>query len=128
MKRRLLLTAFVITILGLSMAPSMNGWVGTPNRTAYLTFNTPISMPGLSLPSGTYIFELADPHASIVRVLSRDRAQVYLTTFTNMVSRPTSLPADLMVEFGEAEPSVAPPISVWYPVGFAEPGREFIYR
>lgn len=128
LKRRVLLTAFVVAILGLTAAPSINGWVGTPNRTTYLTFNGPVAIPGVTLPRGTYIFELAEPYSSIVRVMSSDRSQVYLTAFTNMVARPDDLPADRLVVFGESSATTARPVAVWYPVGFSEPGREFIYE
>jgi len=63
----------------------------------------------------------------LVRGLSRDRSQVYLTAFTNMITRPNNVPADHFVSLGEAPAGVAPPIVAWYPPDDSN-GREFVYR
>jgi hypothetical protein len=96
---------------------------------AYLTFNRPVALPGVSLAPGTYIFELAAPieDHSLVRVSSRDRKKVYLTAFTNAVERPNNVRDNQMIVFGEAAASAPPPIAIWYPYGTST-GREFIYR
>ena len=58
-------------------------------HTMYVTFNRPVSLPGVTLGSGTYIFEAPDSDSDhdLVRVLSRDRKIVILTTFTRAVDR-----------------------------------------
>ena len=63
--------------LAVLMAAPLGAWE-TERRTTYLTFNRPVSVPGVGLAPGTYIFELASPttDVSIVRVLSRDRSTV----------------------------------------------------
>ena len=96
---------------------------------AYLTFNQPVALPGVSLAPGTYIFELASPldDHSLVRVSSRDRRHVYLTAFTNAVERPRNLRDDQVIVFGEAPATAPRPIAIWYPYGIST-GREFIYR
>ena len=71
--RKRLLTALAVVILGLATAVSIGAGVND-NDTMYVTFNRPVALPGVSLGSGTYIFERLDFHAhSVVRVLSRDR-------------------------------------------------------
>ena len=34
------------------------------NKTTYLTFNRPVGLPGVTLGSGTYVFELPEPMSS----------------------------------------------------------------
>jgi len=96
--------------------------------TTYLTFNRAVALPGVALGAGTYIFELASPNGdhSLVRVSSRDRKKIYLTAFTNAIERPSNMPEDQMVTFGEASASAPPPITAWYPSG-SSTGRAFIY-
>lgn len=108
-------------ILGVSLHVRAN----VPD-TSYLTFSRAVSLPGVTLPAGTYIFERADQNVpDIVRVLSRDRQKVYLTTFTTSVARPQGL-GDRVVLFGEAAAGSAPPIRVWFPVGEMM-GHQFNY-
>ncbi len=108
---------------------STGAWVGSPEKTTYLTFNRPVALPGVELAPGTYIFEVATPltSAAVVRVSSRDRSKLFLTAYTNVIDRPAGLPADHLVSFGEAVGGQAPPIRAWFPEG-ASRGHEFIYR
>jgi hypothetical protein len=97
-------------------------------RTTYLTFPRPVRLPRVTLASGTYIFELADPQdqPGMVSVSSNDRRIGYFVGRTNLVARPRDLPRGASVSYGEEEPGAAPPITVWWPVG-EDSGREFIY-
>jgi hypothetical protein len=115
-------------ILGFVMAISVYGW-DNPSKSTSLTFSGPVRLPGVTLGAGTYIFELAAPETSadIVRVLSKDRSQVYLAVFTESVGRPAGMTADKQVSFGEASAGVASPITAWYPA-FESRGHRFIYK
>jgi len=128
LKHKWVLTTFGVAILGLVVAASGEAW-GTANHTNYLTFSGPVALPGVSLPGGTYIFELANSDSSrnIVVVRSRDRSKQYLMAFTMPISRPRDLPADRRVTFGEASPSTPPPITAWYPAG-GSTGYQFLYH
>ena len=98
-------------------------------RTTYLTFSQPVRLPGVSLGSGTYIFELADPTsgAGAVRVLSRDRKNAYFLGLTTPVERPRRLNHGIAaVSLGESTPGSAPPITAWWPMD-ASTGHAFIY-
>lgn len=98
------------------------------DRTMYVTFNHPVTLPGVKLGSDTYIFELADPTGAweLVRVSSNDRRIVYLTAFTRVVSRPQGMSPNQAVSFGEAAADAAPRIEAWWPAGEST-GRQFIY-
>jgi len=121
--------AFAAMTVVLVATVSAHAWVGTAGRTTYLTFSSPVALPGVELRAGTYIFELADPNMSndVVRVWSRDRSKVYLTAFTRIVDRPDGLPKNRTVVMGEAQRGVSTPISVWYPIG-SDVGHQFVYN
>ena len=98
------------------------------NQLEYLTFSQSVSLPKVTLPAGSYSFEIADPNGSNMVVLVRERASnkpVYLG-FTNRVDRPagSKVPAVVLGEARRGEPT---PILVWFTPDEG-PGREFIYR
>ena len=93
----------------------------------YLTFSAPFALPGVSLPAGTYAFEVVVPGSyDVVRVSSRDGMHVYLRAFTRRVDRPRGLAADLAIVFNEEQAGVTLPVKTWFPVGQTV-GHEFIY-
>jgi len=98
------------------------------DRMAYLHFTHPVSLPGVDLGAGTYLFELPDPMGAldVVRVSSQDRRTVYFTAFTRVVDRPRGFPPGQPISFGEARPKAPLPITAWWPGGEST-GREFIY-
>jgi hypothetical protein len=113
-------------LLGLAVSAYSNGWAN-PHHRDYVTFTGPVSLPGVTLPAGTYRFELPDvaPSNGIVSVSSEDGRRVYLTQFTLAVDRPSGGDR-LTVTLGEAAPGVAPLVKAWFPIG-ERTGRQFIY-
>jgi len=94
--------------------------------TTYLTFNQAVSLPGVRLPAGTYIFERADENTpDIVRVMSRDRRTVYLTAFTTSIRRPQNL-SGAVVLLGEVARGATPEVRAWFPTGDVV-GHQFNY-
>jgi hypothetical protein len=122
--RKSLVTALAVVVLGLATASIR---AGAASHTTYLSFNRPVSLPGVSLGSGTYIFEVPDAAGdhSLVRVLSRDRKIVYFTAFTHSVNRPAGVKRDRAISFAEGSPNLPQPIAVWWPEDSA--GRQFVY-
>ena len=90
-------------VAALTTVPATHADVGD-NHTMYLTFNRPVGLPGVALAKGTYIFETPDPigASGAVRVLSRDRKIVYLTTFTREVTRPDNVGCGQVISSGAA--------------------------
>lgn len=126
LNRRSVATVCAAAMLVAVMAASVSAW-GTAKRTTYLTFSGPFALPGVSLPAGTYVFERVDVTApNLVRVMSRDRSEVYLTAFTHIVPRPKALHPDRQVSFREVPRGITPPVTVWYPIGDVI-GHQFIY-
>ena len=97
-------------------------------RTTYFTFSRTVQMPGVALPAGTYIFEVANPNenSDIVRVLSRDRKTVHLMQFTRFVQRASTGDLKATIALGETPAGTPPPVKAWYPQSETR-GREFIY-
>lgn len=118
---------FGVMVVALATAWSVNA--GPTLQTNYLTFRAPFGLPGVSLPAGTYVFEMADTNGSrdVVTVASRDGSKHYFMGFTRELRRPAGLPANQSIVFGEG-PSDAPArIAAWYPTG-GQAGREFLYE
>jgi hypothetical protein len=123
-----LLRKMVLAVIGLVAA----GLVATAHarsadRTS-LTFSKDVALPGVVLPAGTYVFDIANPDSShdVVRVATRDGHVRYMG-LTLRVERPAGIPASQPVTFGEARADTPAPIAAWFPTGTSS-GRQFIYR
>jgi hypothetical protein len=92
-----------------------------------VTFGGPVGLPGVTLGTGTYIFELTDPadNSDVVVVRDVNRSLVYFLGFTTRVDRPAG--ANSVVSLGEAQAGGARPVIAWYPQG-EQTGYKFIYR
>jgi hypothetical protein len=113
-------------LLALVVATPSGAGLGQWNS---LRFSGPVALPNAILPTGAYVFEVANPGSShpVVRVTNRDTRRVYFAGFTEIVPRPANLPGDQVVTFGEAPAGMPVPIATWYPTGRSE-GHRFIYR
>jgi hypothetical protein len=99
------------------------------NGLSYLTFNRSVALPGVTLPAGTYAFEIVNPTsgADVVVVHDRARSRLYFSGMTNGIQRPDASRRDGAVMFGEAGTNEPVPIVAWFPTDSAH-GRLFIYR
>lgn len=91
----------------------------------YLTFSSPIALPGVSLGPGTYVFRRET--SGLLRVLNAEHGQTYLLAFTTPVQRHTDLDK---YEVRFIEPSVeGSPYRVfaWFTPG-SSIGQELLYR
>ena len=127
LKSTRILVAIGMTTVALMNTASVDAW-GNARQTTYLTFSAPFALPGVSLPAGTYIFELplCDAAVDLVRVKSRDGTQVYVTAYTRIVGRPAHLRSDRQILFNEVPSGMAPQVKAWYPDGQSI-GHEFLY-
>jgi hypothetical protein len=125
--RRIVHTLCGIVLLGV-VAMSSTGTAMDIRRTTYFTFSGPVRLPGVTLPAGTYTFEVANPESGsdIVTVKSRDRKKVYLMQFTRFVERERTGKLNATIALGESSAGTPPPVKAWYPQ-FETRGREFIY-
>jgi len=123
-KSKLVLVSCVAVVTGLLAA---RGASGSISHTNYLTFSAPFALPGVSLPAGTYVFDVvATGSNNVVRVTSRDGLRTYLTVFTVNVQRPKGLPVNRQIVFNEVPAGTTPPVKAWFPVGQSI-GHQFVY-
>src|SRR4029077_3138836 len=103
LKSRLFIVASAVVVAGLLAAASTAR--GNAPHTTYFTFSAPIALPGVSLPGGTYMFEVVSPSSNtLVRVTNRDGSHVYLLAYTRTVDRPSGQQASLQLLFNEVPP------------------------
>ena len=117
-------SAFAILV---SIIPATAHAQMTPDHRADVTFSQPVSLPGITLPAGTYQFRLVNPDSShrIVQVRSADGSIPYAMLSTVPAERfEVSMTPD--VRFIEAPRTVAWPIKVLWAPG-AQFGWEFLY-
>ena len=111
-------------VLGATVATAQ----GPPtDKNTIVTFSAPVSLPGVTLPAGSYLFRLADSQVNrnIVQVFSEDRSKIYATILAIPAER--NEPADeTVITFKEAPANTAPALQYWYYPG-EKRGQEFAY-
>ena len=123
-KRNWALTAVAVALMTVGLSTA-SAWSNP--RLNYLTFNGAVALPGVSLPAGTYVFEVVTANAAgpVVRVSSK-AGRHYFMGFTQVVERPRGGRTTQLVQFGEAPAGTPPPIAEWYPIGSSR-GHRFMY-
>jgi len=130
MFRNVAALASVVAVAGVLAAPSSHAANNLMplTMTNSLTFSKAVSLPGVTLAAGTYVFEAGpggtDPN--IVRVLSPNRQRLFYLGFTVPIVRKNDAEPSVLT-FGEAANGSAAPIVAWYPMG-SNSGHEFMYR
>jgi hypothetical protein len=116
-----------VVLLGVSATAAAPSTFDT-RRTTHFTFSRTVQVPGVTLPAGTYIFEVANPEGQgdIVRILSGDRTQVVLMKFTRPIYRRATGPLKATISLGESPAGTPQPVTAWYPESETR-GREFLY-
>lgn len=109
-------------LLGTGAASAQNA-----DRTTFVTFSGPVSIPGKTLPAGTYTFRLADSPSDrhIVQIFDREQAQLLATILAVPAerNRPEGEP---VVTFRETPANMPPALRYWYYAGETG-GNEFVY-
>jgi len=91
-------------------------------------FSRPVALPGVVLPAGEYLFDVASPTAlDVVVVRSPKSGKMFYMGFTNTVERPRGQSTNTPITFGEAPANEARPIAAWYEIG-GRMGHQFLYR
>jgi hypothetical protein len=97
------------------------------DRKTIVTFSGPVSLPGTTLPAGTYVFKLADSAANrnIVQVFDKDEAKI-ITTLLAVSAERADPQGDPVVSFKETPSDRPPAVKYWYYAG-EKAGSEFVY-
>src|SRR5881394_747054 len=97
------------------------------NKKTILTFSGPVQIPGATLPTGSYVFKLADiaGNRHVVQVFDKDEKKIYTTMLAipNQRLEPSDKPIVLFSERASGSPQA---VKVWYYPGETI-GNEFVY-
>lgn len=122
---RRLTIACSVAMLALSLAGTARAdeW----NKLTYLTFSGPVQMPGITLPAGTYRFELADPDTGrrVIRVSDKDGSKIY-GTFLSISDQKIERSSEPVVMFKETPAGAPQAVQAWFYPGETY-GYEFAY-
>ena len=120
------MTAAVCTALTV-VAGATSAAAQPADRSTFVTFSGPVSIPGKTLPAGTYTFKLADSPADrhVVQIFNRDQTELFATLLAVPAER--NMPeGDPLVTFRETPSNMPPAVRYWYYAG-EKSGNEFIY-
>jgi hypothetical protein len=97
------------------------------DRSTFVTFSGPVSIPGKTLPAGTYTFKLADSPSDrhIVQIYDKDQTQLFATVLAVPAERPQP-DGEPVITFRETPSNVPPALRYWYYAGETA-GNEFVY-
>ena len=137
--RRTLLMLSVTALLAAVSVPlaSAQSWTTRPiEKDTYLSFSGPVSLPGVTLPAGTYLFRFVDPTEApgVLSVTSKDGKTAYAMLHTIPIVRTeTESNTSEVVTFREMPANRPPAIDAWYfdaietAPGNEDTGCELIY-
>ena len=106
------------------------------DKSTLLTFSAPVTLPGVTLPAGTYLFKFADPinAPGVLSVMSQDGTTPYALLHTIPIVRTeTESNNSEIVTFKEAPANEPPALSAWYfdatetAPGWQDVGCEVVY-
>jgi hypothetical protein len=113
----------LLLVCGLSVSADAS----TFDKRTYFTFSQPISLPGVTLPAGTYLFRLADPTTGrkVVQVMSQNGMQSYAMMLSTPVQR-QDVPDEPEISFIETPAGRPAAVKTWWHQG-ERTGYELIY-
>ena len=87
------------------------------NSSNIITISGAVRLPHVTLPAGTYIFELANPDTGrdVVRIFSKDRRKMFAMHLTYGVSRPSNGNLKGTLTLGERTAGAPPEVKAWFP-------------
>jgi hypothetical protein len=138
MKKALMfLSVSVLLVVVFAPPASAQFWSTRPiDKSTYLTFSGPVSLPDVTLPAGTYVFHFVEPIRApgVLMVMSEDRKTSYAMLFTIPIVRTeTESNKSDIVTFRETPTGAPAQIGAWFfdaedtPVGREDVGCELIY-
>ena len=98
-----------------------------PDRSTFVTISAPVSIPGMVLPAGEYLFRIADSQTNrnIVQIYDKERSKIFATLIAVAAERnePSN---ESVITFRETPANEAPALRYWYYAG-EKTGQEFAY-
>ena len=104
-----------VAVTALMLWGSASAFAQTADYQTFFTFSGPVTLPGVTLPAGRYLFRLADATTSrrVINVLTAD-GRDSLAMLTSIPSRLSKAPSEPEVRFMETSADVPPPIKTWW--------------
>jgi len=98
-----------------------------PDRRTFVTFSGPVSVPGMTLPAGTYTFRIMDSNTDrhVVQIFNQEGTQL-MTTILAVAAQRLEPTGDPVITFKETASNRAPAVRYWYYAGDLA-GNEFVY-
>jgi hypothetical protein len=97
------------------------------NQKTTVTFKEPVEVPGMVLPAGDYVFEVAEsPSSESVVEIRRAGDEELLTTVLAIPNKRLTVPEDAEFVFYETAPGTPPALCVWFYPSFRY-GHELVY-
>lgn len=120
------LSACAFAVLATTLSGTAHAQGPADYRT-FFTFSQPVTLPGVTLPAGTYLFRLADPTGSrrVVQILSEDAQRSYAMLLAIPAQR-FDPPVEPEIRFMETAADRPAAIKTWWYPGNSI-GWEFIY-
>jgi hypothetical protein len=120
--RSITAVACTALLLGAATAPAQ-----TSDRTTFVTFSGPVTIPGMTLPAGTYTFRLADSPADrhIVQIFDKEQSKIFATLLAVPAER-NQAEGEPVITFRETPADRPPALRYWYYAG-EKAGNEFVY-
>lgn len=117
---------FSLAMLGAMLLPcsaKADKW----NKATKMTFSGPVEVPGMTLPAGTYWFQLMNSNSDrhIVQIWNSDRSQL-LTTILAINDYRLQPTGDTVIRFAERPSGSPEAIRAWFYPG-DNFGQEFVY-
>src|SRR4030095_8558441 len=122
------ITTFAALCAALALTAGAAAGQGTlADRTTFVTFSGPVSLPGTTLPAGTYTFRLADSQTDrhIVQVFNREGTKLF-TTLLAVPAQRNEASGDPVITFKETPSDRPPAVHYWYYAGEKD-GNELVY-
>jgi len=137
MRKALLILVAAVFIVVAFVPPASAQWSTRPiDKSMHLTFSGPVSLPGVTLPAGTYLFRFADPvyAPGVLAVLSEDgKTPLAMMHTIPIVRTETESNNSEIVTFREAPLEAPAAIDAWFfdapdtAIGWEDTGCELIY-
>jgi cobalamin biosynthesis Mg chelatase CobN len=98
-----------------------------PDRLTYVTFSGPVSIPGMTLPAGTYEFKIIDSNTNrnVVQIFNREGTKLFTTLLAIPATR-MQPSGDPVITFKETASNQPPAVHYWYYAGDLA-GNELVY-
>jgi hypothetical protein len=127
LSKRLITSACAVAAMFASVSAGPASAQTMDSRTEF-TFNTPVELPGTTLPPGTYVFRFADATTSrkVMQVMAKDSSNKNYGMFLTISAQRPRASENAELRFLETPSGMPAAVKTWWYPGDTI-GREFIY-